>query len=122
MMTLLWLNALVAAATTTVWLMWTVIWIRRGCWWHAVIYALAAAGALLFGLGMLIVIAGGDPEISAQVARRWAALALGMPALARLLELVREERRQLYADRLMLRAEQRADAHDERERNRNGGT
>lgn len=111
-MLLLWLNALAAAAATTVWVLWAIVWVRRRCVWYSVLYGLAAVGSICVGIGMLVVIAGGDPGISAVVSRRWLPLALGAPALARLLELTREMRRRTYADALMDRAERRADEQD----------
>jgi len=81
----------------------------------AVLYALASAGSLLLALGFTLVLLAGTPEVSAALARQWAWLALAAPAVARLVELLRDEKRERYASLVMNRVEARADRHDARE-------
>jgi hypothetical protein len=111
-MLLLWINAVVTAAASTVWLMAAGVWVRRAHPTIATLYAVAALGSLLVGAGMIRVLLGGDPTVSAVTARQWVWVAVGAPALAHFLTLLRERKRAQFADDILLDVEARADAHD----------
>ena len=113
-MPLLWLSTIVAASASVVWLMWAIRWYRRRHPILAALYALAAIGALMMAFGFTLVLAGGDAGVSASLTRRWTWAGAGVPALARLIELIREESRSRYAEALMARVERRADRSDQR--------
>lgn len=112
MLLLLYLNALMAASATTIWLLWAAKWIQRKQPLLALAYAFAAFGTAMVAFGTIVVILDGDPSKSAVIARYWVWLAIGAPALARLTELVREASRAAFADRILKHVEARADAHD----------
>ena len=105
-------NAIVAASATTVWLLWAGKWVVRRQPLLASLYALAAIGSAMIAVDMLAILLDGDPTKSAVLARQWVWLAVGAPALARLRELLRENARAAFADRILKRVEARADAHD----------
>jgi hypothetical protein len=109
---LLWLNTIVAAAASAVWFLWAIKWFRRRHPLLAALYMAAAGSTLCFALGFTLVLYQGDPGVSAIVARQWVWGSVGIPAVARLIELLREEHRHVYADRLLASVEQRADRHD----------
>jgi hypothetical protein len=111
-MLLLWLNTVIAASACTVWALWAGRWVKREAPLFAVLYAIGAVGAAGMALGFALVLVGGVPSVSAYTARLWASVALGAPALARLLELVLEMRRERAAHELMGDAEDRADRFD----------
>ena len=111
-MLLLWINTIVAGAASMVFLLWALKWFRRRQPLLSSLYAIAAVSALMFALGFTLVLVGGDPTASAIGARQWVWGVVGVPSLARLIELVREERRHNYADRLLSMVELRADQHD----------
>jgi hypothetical protein len=113
-MALLWLNTIAAAAASTVWFLWAIKWFRRRQPVLSVLYMTAAITTLFFALGFTLILVDGDPTQSAIVARQWAWSVVGIPAVARLIELLREENRHIYADRLLSAVEQRADRHDEK--------
>lgn len=113
-MALLWLNILVAAGASAVWFLWAIKWFRRKHPLLAALYMAAAVTTLFFALGFTLVLYQGDPTISAIVSRQWVWGSVGIPAVARLIELLREEHRHAYADRLLSSVELRADRHDEK--------
>jgi hypothetical protein len=113
-MTLLWLNTIVAAGAGTIWFLWSIKWFRRRHPLLAGLYMTASVTTLIFACGFTLVLYQGDPSLSATVARQWVWGSVGIPAFARLIELVREEKRSAYADRLLASVEQRADRHDEK--------
>ena len=114
MLLLLYLNAIAAASTTTVWLMWAAKWLTRKQPFLALLYAAGGFGAGMVAVGMIAVLIDGDATQSAVIARQWVWLALGAPALARLLELNRDNARSAFANHILTRVEARADAHDRR--------
>jgi hypothetical protein len=106
---------MVAGAASMVFLLWAIKWFRRRHPFLSSLYAIAAGSALMFALGFTLVLVNGDPSISAIGARQWVWGVVGIPALARFIELIREEHRHVYADRLLSKVELRADEHDEKD-------
>jgi hypothetical protein len=110
---LLWLNTIVAAAASTVWLLWALKWYRRRQYVLSGMYWIAAIASVCSAFGFTVILLGGDPTQSAALVRWWIWGTIGMPSAARLIELLREEKRHLYADKLLSKVEKRADKHDE---------
>lgn len=117
-MLLLTLNTILSSAAAAVWFLWMLKWFRRGVPMLASLYALACIGSLLSGLGFALVMYGGDPSVSASGPRWWYWATVGVPSVARFIELVREERRQGIASRIMDAVEGRVDRRNGR---RGGG-
>ena len=110
-MTLLWVNMLLSASASTGWGMWAYRVSRRDpivAWF----YALACAGALVAAVGFLLVVMSENPSASASVARWSVPFSIGAPAIARFIELLREERQRRTAMDLLDDVEERADAHE----------
>ena len=111
-MALLYINSLVSLAAFTIWLLWSHTYLRRGNGPLAALYAAGAVATFIMGLGFAVVIRGGDPSLSAIGAREWLPFALGLPAIARLIELLRDMRSRTIVDDILFRAETRANDHD----------
>lgn len=106
-MVLLWLNITISGVASAIYFLWGLKWWRRRHILLSSLYAGASVSGLLFALGFVIVLLDGNPAISASVSREWVWGVVGLPAVARFVELVREERRHVYADRLLTKAEKR---------------
>ena len=113
-MVLLWINTIVAAGASAILLLWALKWFRRRASLLSALYVMAAMGTLCLAFGFSIVLIGGDPTVSATIARQSVWAAVGIPAIARLIELLREEQRHNYADQLLTVVERRADCYDEK--------
>lgn len=118
-MTLLWFNLLLSASASAVWGMWALRASRRHAWVGA-FYAFGCVGALVMAVGFLFVIMAGDPTVSAVLARWSVPLAVGAPAIARFIELLREERQRRHAMDLLDDVEARAEASEEAFRDESG--
>jgi hypothetical protein len=107
-MLLLTLNTIICSAAATVWFLWMLKWFHRGVPMLASLYALASIGSLVSAFGFALVMYHGDPSASAVLARWWIWATVGLPSMARFIELMREDRRSGIADRIMDIAEGRA--------------
>lgn len=108
---LLWANLLLSASASAVWGMWALRVSRRD---HltGTFYVLASVGGLIAAFGFLLVIMSGNVQDSAVIARWSVPLSIGAPAIARFIELLREERQRRRAMDLLDDVEARADASE----------
>jgi hypothetical protein len=104
-MTLLWANSLMMAAASTIWLLWTLKWHRRRKPLFALLYFVSAVGCAATALNYFFLIWSGDPTPSAQGARAWVWATIFLPSVVRLMELLRDERREQFADAIVRRVE-----------------
>ena len=111
-MLLLWLNTITAAIAAGIWVLITHHYAHDRKPRMAIAYGIAAAAASMMVVGFARVLIGGDPTVSAILARQWAWVAIGIPAFARLCELLHGDVIRLRVARSLTRAELRADLRD----------
>lgn len=101
-MLLLLLNLAAGSAAATIYSIWAARWARRHQPGLALLNALIAAAALVFALGYGVILVQADHAVAVQATafRPLASLVLLLPAVARFLELRRDERREAFARQL----------------------
>lgn len=98
-MLLLLVNLAAGSIAATIYAIWTVRWARRHQPWLALLNAAVATTALVFAIGYGFILAEAEhaPVVQSGAFRPLASLVLLLPAVARFLELRRDERREAFA-------------------------